>query len=184
MPPCPLTPQRGAVVLQRPGSEHMRSSALELSYPTLAVPTTPTHPMLRPPELVSPSAAPAPVPTPTPQPSGRKCRLCGQTGHNATSCMAPTPMAASPAPRARREAAVKARTQLATALIEEAREAMDDALDLPSALNDGQRAMRPLLRSVFVSGQFLKVRRTCVDVCRVVCCGTTCCPSDIVVSLP
>ena len=59
--------------------------------------------------------------------------------------------------RAQRSAAMRARTQLATALQEEAQEALDDALDVPWSRQDGVRCLAPSVRPIFSPESFAKV---------------------------
>lgn len=62
-------------------------------------------------------------------PGGRRCRQCGGTGHNAKNCQVAMDAAAVRPARAVREAAARARSQLATVCVEEARDAVSDVLD-------------------------------------------------------
>ncbi len=93
-------------------------------------------------------------------------------GHYAKNCMrqaeagiagseyrsSATPSMSQPrAPRAQREAALKARTQLASALVEEERVALDDALDTPTAAGSAAREVIPSFRMQYTPQTFERV---------------------------
>jgi hypothetical protein len=97
----------------------------------------------------------------------RHCSACGRSGHTSRSCPDKSVPSVTPTKdsevggsrrRAQREAAVKARTQLATVLQGEARDALNEALDAPTIRQDGVRDLLPVTLRDFSPKVFHKVR--------------------------